>query len=448
MSGTEDEAQVELPGGWALDSLVGPRHVEDERPWRDADHEWDLVAGLGTAWVFCAPAHDKRLVEPVIVSDGFNSGPTDIRFIYGELESGLGGEGSPGYTFITELNNRGKDVIILGYSERSASILENAKAAIRCIELAIEESPEDARLAVGGFSMGGLVTRYALAKIETDGDLPSHQTATYFSYDSPHRGAWIPISLQAFAHFFKAEAPAASAQINSPAAQELLLHHLTTHNQTAVESPSDLRTAFLTELERVGGFPKAVGLTRVGVANGPVSGVPNSVEANKPALTYTAYPGIYPAKLWTQSDTANQVVAQLWKTGMLVAYKRKTTGMLEFDGAPGGMLPSFKIAADALNVVPEPPATPLPGETVAHYDSICFIPVASAVAVRDIDDHASLYEPILDTETSDLHDYQCASHSEAHSLMTEQLGGWLVEQIAPSVASPAAATKPTQPVAG
>ena len=40
--------------------------------------------------------------------------------------------------------------------------------------------------------MGGLVTRYALAKLETEN--VEHQVGTYFSYDSPHQGAWIPIS--------------------------------------------------------------------------------------------------------------------------------------------------------------------------------------------------------------------------------------------------------------
>jgi triacylglycerol esterase/lipase EstA (alpha/beta hydrolase family) len=42
-------------------------------------------------------------------------------------------------------------------------------------------------LVVGGLSMGGLVTRYALAMLERDN--PEHEVGTYFSYDSPHRGA-------------------------------------------------------------------------------------------------------------------------------------------------------------------------------------------------------------------------------------------------------------------
>ncbi|MDX2565248.1 hypothetical protein PV371_37220 [Streptomyces sp. TX20-6-3] len=45
----------------------------------------------------------------------------------------------------------------------------------------------DHPLTVGGFSMGGLVTRYALAKLETDGI--EHQAQLYYSWDSPHTGA-------------------------------------------------------------------------------------------------------------------------------------------------------------------------------------------------------------------------------------------------------------------
>jgi hypothetical protein len=41
--------------------------------------------------------------------------------------------------------------------------------------------------------------------METEGD--KHQTSTYFSYDSPHRGGWVPISVQAFAHFMASQDP-------------------------------------------------------------------------------------------------------------------------------------------------------------------------------------------------------------------------------------------------
>jgi hypothetical protein len=45
-----------------------------------------------------------------------------------------------------------------------------------------------------GFSMGGLIAQYALRDMENKG--LSHQVANYFSYDSPHQGANVPLGLQ------------------------------------------------------------------------------------------------------------------------------------------------------------------------------------------------------------------------------------------------------------
>lgn len=175
---------------------------------------WDLPGG--TAWVYYGEGN-TGLVRPVIFADGFSMGPSELEFSWEIMEFG-------DYALISELRRRGHDVILLGYQERSASILDNSRTARAAILRAIEERQGDTPLAVGGFSMGGLVTRHALAKLETEG--VDHQTALYFSYDSPHRGAWIPIALQAFAHYIKDLDSRFSDQINSPAAQQLLWRHI------------------------------------------------------------------------------------------------------------------------------------------------------------------------------------------------------------------------------
>ena len=92
-----------------------------------------------------------------------------------------------------------------------------------------------------GYSMGGLVARYALAYME-DRNI-NHDTRLYISVDTPHQGANVPVGLQAmFKHFIHLsfnvgaleltpitislneidEINRAAAVFNSPAARQML----------------------------------------------------------------------------------------------------------------------------------------------------------------------------------------------------------------------------------
>jgi hypothetical protein len=389
-------------------------------PDEDPDEVWgEEDIGNGTAWVYRSPGHAK-VVRPVIISDGFNSGKSDLNELWHGMERG-------NFPFITELRNRGSDLIILGYKERSASILENADVATACILKAAGEPSREAELVVGGFSMGGLVTRYALAKMEHE-KKNHHHTAVYFSYDSPHRGAWIPICLQALAHFLRPLTPKMSDQINSSASRQLLLWHIAEYDGKPAEDP--LRREFLDELERVGGWPSIP--HKLGLANGSGSGVGNGVPAGVAALTCTGQ--LHPfntTTLYTQTLGDNQLVAQL-KSALInnppsaeQPIKVYTSEMLEFDGAPGGTLESFGIARDEIAQY-APLAT-----TKSDHRSICFVPSVSAVAIRDPNDPESLYADIssLPPEDSELDEFLCATDNQTHSLMTEELGKRLLDRL-------------------
>jgi hypothetical protein len=405
-------------------NILAPRTDPRYPPFPPPDEEPDEIwgeedIGEGTAWVYRSPGHTK-VVRPVIISDGFNSGKSDLNELWHGMERGS-------FPFITELRNQGSDLIILGYNERSASILENAEVATACILKAAGEPSREAELAVGGFSMGGLVTRYALAKMEHENQ-NDHHTALYYSYDSPHRGAWIPICLQALAHFLRLLAPKMSNQINSSAARQLLLWHIAEYDDKPAEDP--LRREFLDELERVGGWPGRP--HKLGLANGSGSGVGNGVPPGVAALTCTGQ--LHPfntTTLYTQARDDNQLVAQL-KSSLITnppvaeqPIKVYTSEMLEFDGAPGGTLESFGIARDEIAQY-----SPL-GTTKSDHRSICFVPSISAVAIRDPNDPDSLYADIssLSPEDSELDEFLCASDNQTHSLMTEELGRRLIDRL-------------------
>ncbi len=58
-----------------------------------------------------------------------------------------------------------------------------------------------ARGIVIGYSMGGLVARHALTKMEHNNQI--HNIKSFISYDSPHKGAYIPPSLELYLRNFK-----------------------------------------------------------------------------------------------------------------------------------------------------------------------------------------------------------------------------------------------------
>ncbi|WP_399926586.1 esterase/lipase family protein [Streptomyces kanamyceticus] len=372
------------------------------------DDEWALPEGR--AWVYLAdPA--QGLTRPVILGDGFNSGPSDLDFSYEILERGP-------YPFLSTLRRRGYDVILLGFDERGASILDNAKVARAAIQEAIARRTGSHPLTVGGFSMGGLVTRYALAEMEHEG--ADHETGLYFSYDSPHRGAWIPIALQAFAHYIRRLNPAFSNQMNSPAARQLLWQHISEWDDTP-ETDKE-RVEFLAELERVGGWPSRP--KKIGVANGVRTGEGNGIRGGEKAFHGKGL-AITGTRLHTQSAGENQLVAQL-RVVTLRKPQIHTSGMPEIDGAPGGTLEGFGILADELDKIPAIIGLGSQADIREH----CFVPVVSAIALRDIDTQEKLHDPFPEnSEDSELDEYLCATHNEGHTRVTEELCTWIMDRL-------------------
>ncbi|MFE6666760.1 hypothetical protein ACFVFH_24750 [Streptomyces sp. NPDC057697] len=370
---------------------------------------WDLPGG--TAWVYYGEGH-TGLMRPVIVADGFGTGPSELEFSWEIMEFG-------DYALISQLRRRGHDVILLGFHERSASILDNSRTARAAIARTIAEQRGDAPLAVGGFSAGGLVTRHALARMETDSI--DHRTALYFSYDSPHRGAWIPVALQAFAHYIKDLDSRFSDQINSPAARQLLWRHLAKWDDTPDQS--DARAAFLAEMAAVGEWPRRPRL--IGVANGTDTGIGTDVRAGELALEGKGL-SVVGTRLYTQAPGRDELVAKL-RVLTLKTNEGRTSGLPSIDGAPGGSLEGFGILADAFNSL-----DPFLGfKADVRIRSHCFVPSVSAVDVADLDTDDELYTDIsrLPPGASGLDEFRLASRNEGHTLVTEELCAWLLDRL-------------------
>lgn len=384
--------------------LVTAADERATRPAPTADEEWPLPGG--TAQVYYGQGN-SGLVRPVLLADGFNSGPTSFDAFWEHVD------GEP-HRFATRLRERGRDLILIGFDERSASILNNARTATAAIHRAIAERLGDNRLLVGGFSMGGIVTRYALARMETE--RLDHQVGVYLSLDSPHHGASVPIALQAIAHHLAPVNAALSDQLNSPASRQLLWRHI--EEPTAVPAQDQARTELLAELRRVGDWPRIPRLLGVanGIGNGGRNGVPPGVEALR-----AGGPFLSGTQLLTQAGGKNRVVAEL--RGVLGDLTIRTNDFPDIDGAPGGTLDSFGILADTLKSA---------GESVdVSHRSIAFVPSVSAVAIRGIETNDNLYANIGDipSDESQLDDFLTSANPTVHSALTEELGNWILDRL-------------------
>ncbi|MFE7467323.1 esterase/lipase family protein [Streptomyces sp. NPDC057499] len=367
---------------------------------------WDLPGG--TAWVYRGEGN-PGLVRPVILADGFGTGPSELESSWQLLEFG-------DYPLISELRRRGRDVILLGHHERGASILDNSRTARAAITRALAERLGGTPLVVGGFSTGGLVTRHALARMECEGR--DHGTGLYFSYDTPHRGAWIPIALQAFAHYVKDLDGRFSDQLNSPAVREVLWRHIGVWDGTP--GPSEERVAFLAQMAAVGEWPRRPRL--IGVANGAADGVGTDVRPGELALEGKGR-SVIGTRLHAQAPGADEPVARL-RVAAAKTHEVRTKGLASIDGAPGGSLEGFGILADGLNALhPD-----LGLQTAVHIRSHCFVPSVSAVDVGDPDTDAALYQDIsaLLAGAGGLDDFRLASRNEPHALVTRELCSWLL----------------------
>ena len=231
---------------------------------------------------------DGVLDRPVIVLDGFD--PGDVRGIgalYASLSYG-------GQNLADELRDLGFDIVVLnapnyitdGYEIGGGGdfIQRNAMVLIALIQELNSQKQGDEELVVLGPSMGGLIARYALAYMEQEG-LP-HETRLYLSFDSPHRGANIPIALQYLINYFAVVGgdPMAQATVdfvlNSTAAKQMLVDHLSGHLLAGSDLEQDpnlllpagapnFRDEFQQELDALG-FPQNV--RNVTMINGAVDG--------------------------------------------------------------------------------------------------------------------------------------------------------------------------------
>jgi hypothetical protein len=190
--------------------------------------------------------------------------------------------------FLDNLREQGYDIIAYRCVNSLESIINNGDNLIDFMRnVVIANMPEDNQLYMVGASMGGLLVRYALTKMEYDGI--DHKCGLFISLDSPQEGANIPLGFQ---HLIVAMnknlkifdldiLKDGQASLDCPAAQEMLIYH---HTRTLTNSAnhSRQRDTYLREMDRLGSFPRRP--LSFAISQGSGNGVGQGFEAGETTL--------------------------------------------------------------------------------------------------------------------------------------------------------------------
>lgn len=198
-------------------SLFSPFPLDQ---WRiTADTAYAGSYGSGDVYIYNSTwTRSATIDKPILIVDGFDHGNAKkAEELFYEINQ---------QNLIEELRGRGYDVIVLNPDDGSGWIQKNAYLLVKLIGEISRVKTGSEKIVIMGPSMGGLIARYALSYMEKN--QLNHDARLYISFDTPHKGANIPIGVQHFVDFFHPKslsAAAAKAEFDSPAARQMLLNH-------------------------------------------------------------------------------------------------------------------------------------------------------------------------------------------------------------------------------
>jgi cytochrome P450 len=374
------------------------------------DEVWPLVAAAtdgrpgntGRAYVYRAPDRTE-IRHPIILVEGFPGGRP-----YDWLYEMLNAAGT-----LDGLRELGYDVIFVGLDMGLDEIQRNAGVLIECMREATRRTPNP--LAVGGVSMGGLVSRYALALMEHEEE--PHNTRSYVSIDTPHGGAYTSLGVQWFVQSLLPFSPALAgfeALLDSPSNQQMMLSWL--HDDgTAGISP--LRAQLLEDLERIGGWPKQPRKLAVSCGRGDGKG---DATPGARTLGWDGEPFVS-ATLNTLPGVDGVVAEGSWFLNDPPQLSPLMVGPDEtpWESAPGGQ--------NTYNGDVAAIATAFGCGSVEHdLEVTCSVPTVSALGLTQ-----DPFEPVPDASANagPFDAYACNAQNERHLQITPEVSAWLLGEL-------------------
>lgn len=156
----------------------------------------------GTIQVKLATSNSTgKIKKALVIAEGFDVSPklnqknTDLHSLLSDTIRTR--------NIIFDMDNNGYDIVYVDNKDGTDDIKRNAELFIHALSIINSSAYKNANASqniVMGISMGGLVARYALRKMETHGK--DHKTWKYISIDSPHKGANVPVGFQGVVDIF------------------------------------------------------------------------------------------------------------------------------------------------------------------------------------------------------------------------------------------------------
>jgi len=375
------------------------------------------TAGQGRGYVYLAPGH-AGITNPVLVVEGFD---IDNTMGWNELYALLDQQ-----NLIEDLRARGYDAVVLDFADATDYIQRNAFVFTELLTQVENQIAPDQTVAVVGASMGGLVARYGLAWLETQG-VP-HRVRTFLSYDAPQRGANIPLGLQYWVDFFSGQSTAAAYfrdRLNTPAARQMLVYHFTNPPPPAgsAPAPDPLRAGLEADLAAVGGYPTH--LRRVAFSNGSGGGLDQGYAAGAQLISYN-YANLLVTIVGNVWAVPASVPGNVFDGRIKIVFVSDTkrtvnvSGALPYDSAPGG----WRASLAQLDTTQAPY-----GDIVALHPAHCFVPTVSALDLPT----SNLFFDVAGTpdavSLTPFHAIYYAPTNEEHVHISAQEAQWVIDEL-------------------
>lgn len=396
------------------------------------------------------------LTKPVIVVEGYDPfDGNDNSSLYSELDRN---------DLAADLENQGYDIITLNFEPRVINgkmvkggtdyIERNAMVLVKLIEMVNASKSNNAEpTKVIGFSMGGLVARYALRYMELN-SIP-HDVDLYVSVDSPHQGANVPSGVQhtikliddLVPEWLEPELSNLEDELNHPATKQMLKYHYTKKN---TNEPHSFYNTFYNNLNNMG-YPQNT--RNIAVANGSMNGSGvNSINQKYyegkahvyiPSIplilfAHTAYTGSLQLNFTTNSGSARTFKWRLKLFGLINIHQRNTyidtsSTIGSIENAPGGTVTVDELDERVFNFIDIDFEWLILGmKQKLSTEKFSFIPTKSAIDF--IGNSPYLYQPLLYNLVCMGHTpfdsyYSTPSVNEPHMYLSEYASNFVYQEI-------------------
>ena len=272
------DARIELPNQFVNSCLLDY-------------NDYGIGKGVGFVKYRYNAGPNPKLHKPVIIVEGLETAKTISKTRDKGDEHGFGalnwlafssgdfGEIAPQLSkfpdIMDSLRATGHDIILLDLLTNRATIQQNGNAFINLVQYAnnqLQTYQSKEEIIVIGASMGGLVSRWGVRKMEMEGCC--HNIRLFGTFSTPHQGANIPLGLQEFLYSLghgqnllgKGDGAKKlyDEALNSPVARQMLVYH---KDPTAAAD----RAAFVRHMDSMG-FPQNCRLLALTNGSGTASG--------------------------------------------------------------------------------------------------------------------------------------------------------------------------------